>query len=137
MRAVECAPGSVILAGNGERYPSDWAVANAIIVEKRWWRGPVVVDDHGRHWHGVAILSPETFELVEGVRGGVRYPAVRPVQGHSLAPEPAGDRTVGRLGVPVAAAATSNAVTTKPPLGGVPSGGLRQEGGVPLAPATG
>jgi hypothetical protein len=98
MRTVACEPGTAIIAGDSFAV-SDLFLGWAVRLEKSWGR-TVVVDADGRRWIGATILPPSEFELVEGCCGRVPYPAARPLEGHSQAPELALAALRQRVGTP-------------------------------------
>ncbi|OQQ31070.1 hypothetical protein A6410_05455 [Prescottella equi] len=108
MRARACAPGSAIVAGDSFPLVPDLFLGWAFEVRKRWGR-TVVIDEGDHEWvGGVTVLPPGEFELVEAVRGGVRYPAARPLRGRSQWPE----RPVGALALPSRVPATAAAMSS-------------------------
>jgi hypothetical protein len=107
MRATECEPGSVILAGDGGPYPSDWIIGCAVRIERRFWR-TVAVDEQGQRWSGVKVLPPGEYELVEGQHHGVPYPAARLLRGRLDRAERPRAGTVGAVAGPVSAGPTSS-----------------------------
>lgn len=111
MRARACAPGSAIVAGDSFPLVPDLFLGWAFEVRKRWGR-TVVIDEGDREWvGGVTVLPPGEFELVEAVRGGVRYPAARPLRGLSQWPERPVGAFTGAVGAPATAAAMSSSTT--------------------------
>lgn len=111
---TRCEPGSAIVAGSSSAWvPSDLYLGAAVRF-RRWWGRVHVVDADGREWQDVAVLAPGTYELVEGVRGLVTYPAARLLAGAPGAlqgPSPVLDVAVS--GLPVAAHTPAGAAVTQ------------------------
>lgn len=105
MRAVECAPGTAIVAGDTFRL-GDLLLGFAVRIEHRYDL-TTVIDHNGCRWLGVTVLRPGEFWLVEAVSGGVPYAAARPLQGHSQAPELALAALRQRLRTPAGVVGTS------------------------------
>lgn len=107
MKAAQCEPGSVIVAGDGGPWPADWVVGYASRIERRWWLA-VAVDEQGQRWFGVKVLPPGKYELVDSQHRGVPYPAARPLQGRLDRAELPETATVGAVAGPVGPRAASS-----------------------------
>lgn len=81
MRRTACPSGTAIVAGGSSVWvPPDLYLGVAVRLRRGFGRVHAV-DTDGREWQDVAVLAPGTYELVEGVRGLVSYPAARLLAG--------------------------------------------------------